>query len=97
MAQRSTFGRKSYFPTGFDCDSQHFIRLARKTGFLDYYGGDVKSFKRFHAGTDHAPDICHPLYMATGAIIYALAGQYATSPALGSAPLIPAKVAYGIV
>lgn len=38
-----------------------------------------------------------PLYMVTGAVIYALAGQYVTSPALGSAPLIPAKVAYGIV
>ena len=38
-----------------------------------------------------------PMYMITGGAIYGLAGQYVTSPALGSAPLIPAKAAYGIL
>jgi amino acid permease len=38
-----------------------------------------------------------PLYMLVGVGIYCLAGQYTASPALGSAPEIPAKVAYGIV
>jgi hypothetical protein len=38
-----------------------------------------------------------PLYIVAGTAIYGLAGQYTTSPALGSAPLIPAKAAYGIV
>ncbi|GJN78495.1 hypothetical protein PLIIFM63780_001989 [Purpureocillium lilacinum] len=37
------------------------------------------------------------LYLVTAVAIYCLSGQYTTSPALGSAPLIPAKVAYGIV
>lgn len=38
-----------------------------------------------------------PMYLITGGAIYGLAGQYVTSPALGSAPLIPAKAAYAIV
>ncbi|KAK4938263.1 hypothetical protein LTR10_021242 [Elasticomyces elasticus] len=38
-----------------------------------------------------------PMYLITGGAIYGLAGQYVTSPALGSAPLIPAKAAYGIL
>lgn len=37
------------------------------------------------------------LYLITAVTIYCLSGQYTTSPALGSAPVIPAKVAYGIV
>jgi hypothetical protein len=38
-----------------------------------------------------------PLYLITGGAIYGLAGQYVTSPALGSAPRTEAKVAYGIL
>ncbi|KAH3908963.1 hypothetical protein HBH56_166120 [Parastagonospora nodorum] len=38
-----------------------------------------------------------PMYTIVGAVIYALAGQFTTSPALGSAPVIPSKVAYGIL
>ncbi|KAJ6437246.1 amino acid transporter [Purpureocillium lavendulum] len=37
------------------------------------------------------------LYLVTAVAIYCLSGQYTTSPALGSAPLLPAKVAYGVV
>ncbi|KAF5023524.1 hypothetical protein F66182_4391 [Fusarium sp. NRRL 66182] len=37
------------------------------------------------------------LYTIVAVVIYCLAGDYTTSPALGSAPTIPAKVAYGIV
>ncbi|KAF4464494.1 neutral amino acid permease [Fusarium albosuccineum] len=36
-------------------------------------------------------------YVILAVTIYCLAGEYTTSPALGSAPIIPAKVAYGIV
>ncbi|KAH7126047.1 amino acid transporter [Dactylonectria macrodidyma] len=36
-------------------------------------------------------------YTIVAITIYCLAGDYTSSPALGSAPLIPAKVAYGIV
>lgn len=38
-----------------------------------------------------------PLYVIVAVAIYCLAGQYTTSPSLGSAPPLPAKVAYGIV
>lgn len=38
-----------------------------------------------------------PMYLFTGEAIYGLAGHYVTSPALGSAPLVPAKAAYGIL
>lgn len=38
-----------------------------------------------------------PTYTIVGATIYALAGQYVTSPALGAAPVLPAKIAYGIL
>ncbi|KAH8686424.1 transmembrane amino acid transporter protein-domain-containing protein [Ilyonectria robusta] len=37
------------------------------------------------------------IYTVVAIAIYCLAGQYTTSPALGSAPHIAAKVAYGIV
>lgn len=38
-----------------------------------------------------------PLYVIVAVVIYCLAGQYTTSPSLGSAPPLPAKVAYGVV
>ncbi|CEH16680.1 amino acid transporter [Ceraceosorus bombacis] len=36
------------------------------------------------------------LYVVTAIVVYALAGQYTTSPALGAAPATIAKIAYGI-
>lgn len=38
-----------------------------------------------------------PLYLIVAIGIYCMAGQYTTSPALGSAPELLAKVAYGVV
>jgi hypothetical protein len=38
-----------------------------------------------------------PLYLIAAVAIYCLAGQFTTSPSLGSAPELPAKIAYGIV
>ena len=38
-----------------------------------------------------------PVYSLVGAFIYGYAGQYVTSPALGSAPELPAKIAYGVL
>jgi hypothetical protein len=38
-----------------------------------------------------------PMYTIVGAVIYALAGRHITSPALGAAPVVTAKVAYGIL
>ena len=37
------------------------------------------------------------VYIAVACVIYSLAGDAVTSPALGSAPIIPAKIAYGIL
>ncbi|ELQ42238.1 amino acid transporter [Pyricularia oryzae] len=37
-----------------------------------------------------------PLYLIAGLAIYCLAGEFTTSPSLGSAPRVAAKVAYGI-
>lgn len=37
------------------------------------------------------------VYIIVACVIYALAGDAVTSPALGSAPRIPAKIAYGIL
>ncbi|CRK44365.1 N amino acid transport system protein like [Verticillium longisporum] len=38
-----------------------------------------------------------PLYIIVAITIYCLAGQYTTSPSLGSAPPLPAKIAYGVM
>lgn len=38
-----------------------------------------------------------PMYSIVGGVIYGLAGQYVDSPALGTAPPVPAKVAYGVL
>ncbi|KAF2622684.1 hypothetical protein BU25DRAFT_434602 [Macroventuria anomochaeta] len=38
-----------------------------------------------------------PMYSIVGAVICGLTGQYVDSPALGTAPPVPAKVAYGIL
>lgn len=37
------------------------------------------------------------LYLVTAVAVYCLSGQYTVSPALGSAPAVPAKVAYAVV
>jgi hypothetical protein len=37
------------------------------------------------------------VYIVVACVIYGLAGDAVTSPALGSAPAIPAKIAYGIL
>lgn len=38
-----------------------------------------------------------PLYVIIACVVYHLAGQYVVSPALGSAPGVASKVAYGIL
>ncbi|KAJ8117655.1 hypothetical protein OPT61_g1200 [Boeremia exigua] len=38
-----------------------------------------------------------PMYVITACVVYRLAGQYVVSPALGSAPGIASKAAYGIL
>jgi len=41
--------------------------------------------------------IAVPLYVIIACVVYNLAGQYVVSPALGSAPGVASKVAYGIL
>ncbi|KXJ89038.1 amino acid transporter [Microdochium bolleyi] len=38
-----------------------------------------------------------PMYVIVACVVYSLAGQYVVSPALGSAPGVASKVAYGIL
>jgi amino acid transporter len=38
-----------------------------------------------------------PLYVIIGCVVYNFSGQYVVAPALGSAPGVPSKVAYGIL
>lgn len=38
-----------------------------------------------------------PMYSIVGAVLYGLAEQYVDSPALGTALLIPAKIAYDVL
>jgi len=38
-----------------------------------------------------------PMYTIVGTVVYALAGQYTTSPALSAAPMVIAKIAYGLL
>ncbi|KAI4647714.1 hypothetical protein J4E93_004124 [Alternaria ventricosa] len=38
-----------------------------------------------------------PMYTIVGTVVYALAGEYTTSPALGAAPMMIAKIAYGLL
>jgi hypothetical protein len=54
-------------------------------------------------GKDFVPSLLYlqtfaiVIYTVVGAVIYSFAGQYTTSPALGAAPVVPAKIAYGVV
>jgi hypothetical protein len=38
-----------------------------------------------------------PTYTIVGAVVYVLAGEYTTSPALGAAPIVTTKIAYGLL
>ncbi|KAI4644863.1 uncharacterized protein J4E79_010998 [Alternaria viburni] len=38
-----------------------------------------------------------PMYTIVGTVVYVLAGEYTTSPALGAAPMMIAKIAYGLL
>ena len=38
-----------------------------------------------------------PMYTIVGTVVYVLAGEYTTSPALGAAPMVIAKIAFGLL
>lgn len=66
-------------------------------GFVSYMAEMKNPSKDFVPALIAMQVFSIPLYLLVAVAIYCLAGQYTTSPALGSAPEIPAKIAYGIV
>ena len=56
-----------------------------------------------HRSKDYTPAIIWlnviavPMYVIVACVVYSLSGQYVVSPALGSAPGIASKIAYGIL
>ena len=70
---------------------------AGNVGFVSYMAEMKNPAKDFVPALTALQVFSVILYLITAVAIYCLAGQYTTSPALGSAPTIPAKIAYGIV
>lgn len=66
-------------------------------GFVSYMAEMKNPSKDFVPGLVVLQAFSVPLYLIVAIAIYCLAGQYTASPALGSAPELPAKIAYGIV
>jgi amino acid transporter len=69
---------------------------AGNVGFVSYMAEMKNPSKDFPKALAILQTFAILLYIVTAVAIYCLAGQYVRSPALGSAPMIPAKVAYGI-
>ncbi|OAQ61465.1 amino acid transporter [Pochonia chlamydosporia 170] len=70
---------------------------AGNVGFVSYMAEMKNPGKDFVPALTVLQVFSVVLYVVIAVAIYCLSGQYTTSPALGSAPTIPAKVAYGIV
>ncbi|KAH0591983.1 hypothetical protein MHUMG1_10278 [Metarhizium humberi] len=70
---------------------------AGNVGFVSYMAEMKNPSKDFVPALTVLQVFSVVLYLITAVVIYCLSGQYTTSPALGSAPTIPAKIAYGIV
>ncbi len=90
------FGHPS-FRNGFTAILTVFYSFGGRQAFLTIAAEMENPSKDFVPALTILQVFAIPMYLVTGAAIYGLAGQYVTSPALGSAPLVPAKVAYGIV
>lgn len=69
---------------------------AGNAGFVSYMAEMQNPSKDFVPALVILQGFSIPLYVVVAITIYALSGQYVRSPSLGSAPIIPAKIAYGI-
>ncbi|KAH6697331.1 amino acid transporter [Plectosphaerella plurivora] len=70
---------------------------AGNAGFVSYMAEMQNPSKDFVPALIILQGFSIPLYVVVAIVIYTLSGQYTRSPSLGSAPILPAKIAYGIV
>jgi transmembrane amino acid transporter len=70
---------------------------AGNVGFVSYMAEMQNPSKDFVPALFILQGFSIPLYVIVAIVIYTLSGQYTRSPSLGSAPILPAKIAYGIV
>ncbi|KAK3633143.1 hypothetical protein LTR56_015919 [Elasticomyces elasticus] len=85
------------FRSAFSAILSIFYAFGGRQGFLTIAAEMKDPHKDYVPALIILQTFAIPMYLITGGAIYGLAGQYVTSPALGSAPLIPAKAAYGIL
>lgn len=65
--------------------------------FVSYMAEMRDPIKDFKASLAYKELITITLFTVVAIIVYCLAGEYTVSPSLGSAPMIPAQVAFGII
>lgn len=65
--------------------------------FVSYMAEMIDPVKDFPFSLAWLEMVSITLYTVVGIVIYCLAGEYTTSPALGSAPTLFAKIAYGLI
>lgn len=70
---------------------------AGNVGFVSYMAEMRNPSKDFAPALFILQGFSIPLYVIVAITIYSLSGEYTRSPSLGSAPILPAKIAYGIV
>lgn len=108
-----TKGRPQTAPPGTDIKIKLWGDPTFEEGFTALlsicysFGGRQGFFMVMAEMTDPAKDyisalvILHsfaiPMYLITGGAIYGLAGDFVRSPAIGTAPLLPARIAYCIL
>jgi len=85
------------FREGLNSCLQICYAYAGNIGFVSYMAEMRDPSRDFVWGLAALQAFSIPLYLLVAIAIYCLSGQYVASPALGSAPQIPAKIAYGIV
>ncbi|KAG5990365.1 hypothetical protein E4U52_004649 [Claviceps spartinae] len=78
-------------------DTQVCYAYAGNVGFVSYVAEMRDPGRDFGPALTLLQVFSVMLYLVTAVAIYCLAGQYTVSPALGSAPAVPAKVAYAVV
>ncbi|KAM5341888.1 hypothetical protein ACJ41O_014919 [Fusarium nematophilum] len=85
------------FRTIFNAILKIIWAFAGNHAFVSYMAEMRDPVKDFPFALTCLVSISALFYTTLAVGIYCLAGEYTTSPALGSAPIIPAKAAYGVV
>lgn len=84
------------FRDGFTAVLKVCYAYAGNVGFVSYMSEMRDPSKDFVPALTALQIFSIGLYILVAVAVYCLAGQYTTSPALGSAPVLSAKIAYGI-